>query len=138
MKHAYRRVGYRIAPTVCFALAVFATAWLPQHASAADETPRRAIVYCMVDKDSIFPFPAGKNFCFKEINGKTSVYKSAAVCAYDSADEARMLRFMFSVLPKVTCMEGYSPVTKKENYRWGLDLLSAEEKAFFLKHVEAL
>lgn len=137
MKHAQDRNRYWIAPTVCVALAVFAIAWLPQHASAADETPRRAIVYCKTDKDSMYPFPAGSNFCFKEISGKTSVYKSAVACAYNSAEEPRMLGFVFSVLPKATCMPEHRPVTKKENYRWGFDLLSAEEKAFFLKHVEA-
>lgn len=136
MKHTYRRVGYRIAPTVCCAFAVFATAWLPQQASAADETPRRAMVYCKTDKDSMYPFPAGSNYCFKKISGKTSVYKSAVACVYDSAEEIRMLGFVFSVLPKATCMPEHRPVTQKENYRWGFDLLSAEEKAFFLNHVE--
>jgi len=141
MKHAYRRIGYRIAPTVCFALAALATSWLPQHASAADEASRRAVVECMVDKDSIVPFPAGNNLCFKSItrNGKTSVYayKSAAVCAYDAADAAHMLHFLISVFPKATCVGGHIPVTKKEDYRWGLDMLSAEEKAFILEHVQA-
>jgi hypothetical protein len=141
MKHANRRIGYRIAPTVFFALAALATAWLPQHASAADETPRRANVLCVVDKDSVVPFPAGKNLCFKglTIKGKTSVpaYKSAAVCAYDAAAAAQGLDFVFSVLPKAACVWGHVPVTKKEDYRWGLDMLSAEEKAFILEHVQA-
>lgn len=137
MKYAHRRIGYLLAPTVCFVLAAFAIAWLPRHASAAEQNPRRAIVYCKTDKDSMYPFPAGSNFCFKEISGKTFVYKSAEVCAYNSEEEIRMLGFVFSVLPKATCMPEHRPVTKKENYRWGFDLLSAEEKAFFLKHIEA-
>ena len=137
MKSAQDRNGYWIVPTVCVALALFATAWLPQPASAEDKAPRRAVLYCNTDKDSIYPFPAGGNYCFKEISGKKAVYKSVEVCVYDSAEEARMLGFVFSVLPKATCMPEHRPVSKKENYRWGFDLLSAEEKAFFLKHVKA-
>jgi hypothetical protein len=107
----------------------------PQTVSAAEDPTRKATVYCVVSEDKAFPFPAGKDRCFKEINGKKSAYKSAMVCAVNTTDRPR-LRFMYSVAAKATCIEG-SPVTKEDDYRWGLEMLGQEEKEFFLKHVNA-
>ncbi len=107
----------------------------PHTVSAAENPKRQAMVYCVVSEKKAFPFPAGKDRCFKEINGQQSIYKSATVCAVDTTDGLR-LRFMYSVAEKATCIKG-SPVTKKDDYSWVLDMLGKEEREFFLKHVNA-
>lgn len=107
----------------------------PYSVMAAEKPKRDASVFCVVSEEKAYPFSAGKDRCFKEINGKKSVYKSVAVCAVDTTDGPR-LRFMYSVMPKASCIEG-NPVTKKDDYNWGLAMLSSEEKDFFLKHVDA-
>ncbi|MDH4359605.1 MAG: hypothetical protein OEW33_02575 [Nitrospirota bacterium] len=106
----------------------------PQTVLAAENPKRQATVYCMVSEEKAYPFSAGKDRCFKEINGQKSAYKSATVCAMDTTDGPR-LRFMYSVADKATCIEG-SPVTKADDYSWGLEMLGKEEKEFFLKHID--
>lgn len=107
----------------------------PASVSAEEKATRKATVYCVVSEQSTFPFAAGNDRCFKEINGKKSVYKSSAVCAVKTTDGPR-LRFIYSVAPQANCIDG-APATRKEDYAWGLDMLGEEEKAFFLKHVDA-
>ena len=88
----------------------------------------------MLSETSAFPFSAGNDRCFQEINGQKVVLKSANVCAEGTTGGPR-LYFIYSATPKAACIIG-SPATK-EQYSWGLDALGPQEKAFFLSHIDS-
>jgi hypothetical protein len=116
---------------VVVALAVSATQAL------AEDTTRKASVVCTTDA-SAYPFAAGNDRCFKDIsrNGEwvRLPLKSAAACAVNTSDGLR-LYFTYSTQDKASCVFMSNPVGKAE-YEWGLEALGADEKAFFLEHVQ--
>ncbi len=116
---------------VVVALAVSATQAL------AEDATRKASVVCTTDA-SVYPFAAGNDRCFKDVsrNGEwvRLPLKSAAACTVNTSDGLR-LYFIYSTQDEASCVMMSSPVTKAE-YEWGLAALGAEEKAFFLEHVQ--
>jgi hypothetical protein len=121
---------------VSLGVSVVALAAVPlaaQSGNTSQASTRQATVICVLGTRA-FPFPAGNDRCFKEINGQKPMPASATVCAENTSSGPR-LRFVYSSQPKAQCVTGI--VAAKGEYDWGLAALGAQEKAFFLKHVDA-
>ena len=96
----------------------------------------RAGVLCVLSGQSEFPFGAGNDRCFKEINGKTLAPASVTACFVQGSDYTRVT-FVFSALASTKCDEFSGKTATKAQYEPALSALGAKEKAFFLEHIGA-
>lgn len=105
-------------------------------AQDTDATPPRVGVLCVVSTTSAFPFAAGNDRCFREINGRTVPPQHAAACLMQGADYTRVT-FVFSAIPAFECggPAAYGVKAEKSRIEAALSALAPHEREFFLSHL---
>jgi hypothetical protein len=116
--------------------------------SASRATPGALAVsvLCVVSERSAFPFPAGTDRCFKEINispspgapavGRLVTPMFTNVCLKNTTNGPR-LTYVYSAVPKPFCggPAAYGDPAGKEQYEPGLAALASREREFFLAQI---
>lgn len=106
-------------------------------AVAQGSSPRVGVL-CVLSEQSAYPFGAGTNRCFSEINGKALVPKFSAACFVQGADYTRVT-FVYSAVPNPQCggLAAYGSPATKAQYEPALAALGPQEREFFLVNATA-
>jgi hypothetical protein len=130
----------RLSSSAALTIATMLVAAVPAAGQSGDTAKASALkvsVLCVLSATSAYPFPAGNDRCFKEIDGRTAAPSSANACVSRTLSGLRVT-FVYSATAKAECNPAIAgKQATQDEYEAGLQALGSQEKAFFLAHIGA-